>query len=335
MINLNLSSVLDHPTPLSDQYQSMIQYYQSKQEMVDATHNVDRVFHVLDQLFAIRSTIRNYGCTESLVYLYGENDMELSVEGLGEKIKEGWSAAVQYIKDLIKKIVNFIRSIFSRRKIEDKKIEEAQQKISKDKTKIEIHLKEEQSKSPSLPPPSTKYFNEFFLRSVERELSKIKVSELITIYKEPTEHYADILPKNGNQGFEDAVELMKQTSDINDKVNNLEEECNRNKKARRSADFATECAKITKVCSSILDIVDKQMQDANKVIDCINKTSWYGGIDRACYESMLRSLSLIISHLGTITRSIEGVRTFAKNVVFEAAVVIDRPIEDDVLFNEK
>ena len=172
------------------------------------------------------------------------------------------------------------------------------------------------------------------MRSVERELSKIKVLELIHIYKE-TEYFADILPKNGNQGFEDALELMKQTSDINDKVNNLEEECNRNKKARRSADFATECAKITKVCSSILDIVDKQMQDANKVIDCINKTSWYGGIDRACYESMLRSLALIISHLGTITRSIEGVRTFAKNVVFEAAIVIDRPIEDDVLFNKK
>lgn len=128
---------------------------------------------------------------------------------------------------------------------------------------------------------------------------------------------------------------MKQTSDIRDKVNNLEEECNRNKKARKSADFATECAKITKVCSSILDIVDKQMQDANKVIDCINKTSWYGGVDRMCYESMLRSLSLIVNILGMITRSIEEVRTFAKDVVFEAAVVINRPIEDDVLFNKK
>lgn len=195
MIHLNLTSMIQNPLQCTDQYQTMIQYYESKQAMVDATHKVDRVFHVLDQLFAIRSTIQNYGCTESLVYLYGENDMELSVEGLGEKIKEGWDVAVRYIKDLIKKIVNFIRSIFSRRKIEDKKIEEAQQKISKDKTKIEIHLKEEQSKSPSLPPPSTKYFNEYFLRSVERELSKIKVSELIIIYKEPTEYYADILPK--------------------------------------------------------------------------------------------------------------------------------------------
>lgn len=116
MINLNLSSVLDHPTPLSDQYQSMIQYYESKQEMVDATHKVDRVFHVLDQLSAIRNTIQNYGCTESLVYLYGENNVELSVEGLGEKIRSVIEALIKFIVNLKNKIVNFFKNIFSKKK---------------------------------------------------------------------------------------------------------------------------------------------------------------------------------------------------------------------------
>ena len=116
MINLNLSSVLDHPTPLSDQYQSMIQYYQSKQEMVDAIHKVDHVFHVLNQLQAIRSTIQNYGCTESLVYLYGENNVELSVEGLGEKIRSVIEALIKFIVNLKNKIVDFFKNIFSKKK---------------------------------------------------------------------------------------------------------------------------------------------------------------------------------------------------------------------------
>ena len=165
MINLNLTSVLDHPTPLSDQYQSMIQYYQSKQEMVDVIHEVDHVFHVLDQLFAIRSTIQNYGCTESLVYLYGENNITLSVEGIGEKIASGLKAAWKKIVEWFNKAVEFFKKLLGLSPKKKEAFQEVKKDIDKNKEKVEVVEKKKQEEKQE-PPYKPKYVTSAYLNSV-------------------------------------------------------------------------------------------------------------------------------------------------------------------------
>lgn len=66
----------------------------------------------MDQLIQIRDVIKQSGSTETIQYLYGQNDISLTMEGLGETISKGWEAVVKWFQDLWTKIKNFFTNLF-------------------------------------------------------------------------------------------------------------------------------------------------------------------------------------------------------------------------------
>lgn len=66
----------------------------------------------MDQLIQIRDVIQQSGSTETIQYLYGQNDISLTMEGLGETISKGWDAVVKWFQDLWTKIKNFFTNLF-------------------------------------------------------------------------------------------------------------------------------------------------------------------------------------------------------------------------------
>lgn len=66
----------------------------------------------MDQLIQIQDVIKQSGSTETIQYLYGQNDISLTMEGLGETISKGWDAVVKWFQDLWTKIKNFFTNLF-------------------------------------------------------------------------------------------------------------------------------------------------------------------------------------------------------------------------------
>lgn len=66
----------------------------------------------MDQLIQIRDVIQQSGSTETIQYLYGQNDISLTMEGLGETISKGWDAVVKWFQDLWTKIKKFFTNLF-------------------------------------------------------------------------------------------------------------------------------------------------------------------------------------------------------------------------------
>lgn len=66
----------------------------------------------MDQLIQIRDVIQQSGSTETIQYLYGQNNISLTMEGLGETISKGWDAVVKWFQDLWTKIKNFFTNLF-------------------------------------------------------------------------------------------------------------------------------------------------------------------------------------------------------------------------------
>lgn len=66
----------------------------------------------MDQLIQIQDVIKQSGSTETIQYLYGQNDISLTMEGLGETISKGWEAVVKWFQDLWTKIKNFFKNLF-------------------------------------------------------------------------------------------------------------------------------------------------------------------------------------------------------------------------------
>ena len=66
----------------------------------------------MDQLFQIQDVIKQSGSTETIQYLYGQNNISLTMEGLGDTISKGWDAIVKWFQDLWTSIKNFFTKLF-------------------------------------------------------------------------------------------------------------------------------------------------------------------------------------------------------------------------------
>ena len=67
-------------------------------------NEIERGCISLEHLVAIRNTISKHGCTKTLMSLYGDNNIEFSVEGIGSAIK----TAYEWIKAQLKKLWDFV-----------------------------------------------------------------------------------------------------------------------------------------------------------------------------------------------------------------------------------
>ena len=94
----------------------------------------------MDQLIQIRDVIQQSGSTETIQYLYGQNNISLTMEGLGETISKGWDAVVKWFQDLWTKIKKFFTNLF---KSTDKANQAVQEEAKEAKNN---HSKKRQSK---------------------------------------------------------------------------------------------------------------------------------------------------------------------------------------------
>ena len=81
--------------------------------------DVEQQYNTLCQLLAIQDTIRTYGSSEALEFLYRGNDIDFTVEGLGEKIKEGVKSLFERIMKLLRTIGTFIKNLFQKKKVSE------------------------------------------------------------------------------------------------------------------------------------------------------------------------------------------------------------------------
>lgn len=98
----------------------------------------------MDQLIQIRDVIQQSGSTETIQYLYGQNDISFTMEGLGETISKGWDAVVKWFQDLWTKIKNFFTNLF---KSTDKANQAVQEEAKKAKTTIQRNNRSKQTTS--------------------------------------------------------------------------------------------------------------------------------------------------------------------------------------------
>ena len=94
---------------LLDAYVSMESVYDAAQEAYNCL--MDAIC-TMESLFQIRDVIKQSGSTETIQYLYGQNNISLTMEGLGETISKGWDAVVKWFQDLWTKIKNFFTNMF-------------------------------------------------------------------------------------------------------------------------------------------------------------------------------------------------------------------------------
>lgn len=66
----------------------------------------------MDHLIQIQDVIKQSGSTETIQYLYGQNNISLTMEGLGETISKGWDVIVKWFQELWTKIKNFFKRLF-------------------------------------------------------------------------------------------------------------------------------------------------------------------------------------------------------------------------------
>ena len=155
---------------------SMETYYQWYIQTDHLLQDVERHYNTLCQLLAIQDTIRTYGSSEALEFLYRGNNIDFTVEGLGEKIKEGVKAVFERIMKLLKAIGTFIKNIFSKKK------------VSEDNVKSQATVVIEKIKSPKVNPPSSKGLKERILEptvtgKVCKHLTNTNISGWISDYK--------------------------------------------------------------------------------------------------------------------------------------------------------
>ena len=134
-------------------------------ELSDATWKIDQMMSTIDQLIAIRQCVKLYGCTESIQYLYGENNITLSVEGIGEKIASGLKAAWNKIVEWFNKAINFFKKLLGLSPKKKEAFQEVKKELDKNKEKVEdIEQKKQEEKQE--PPYKPKYVTHAYLNSV-------------------------------------------------------------------------------------------------------------------------------------------------------------------------
>ena len=125
--SLNITGV--NSWSLEDELKFNIAYMDAKNSIVDTFYMLENTMNTMEHLIAIQGAIRQYGCTESIAYLYGENNISLSVEGLGETIKDVLKKIYEFIVKLKNKIVDFFKNLFPKKKDSIKKTTEVAEKV--------------------------------------------------------------------------------------------------------------------------------------------------------------------------------------------------------------
>lgn len=146
-------------------------------ELSDVTWKIDQMMSTIDQLIAIRQCVKLYGCTESIQYLYGENNITLSVEGIGEKIASGMKAAWNKIVEWFNKAINFFKKLLGLSPKKKEAFQEVKKELDKNKEKVEaIEQKKQEEKQE--PPYKPKYVTHAYLNSVISDMkSKSRFSD--------------------------------------------------------------------------------------------------------------------------------------------------------------
>lgn len=89
------------------------------------------VICTMESLIQIRDVIRQSGSTETIQYLYGQNNISLTMEGLGETISKGWEAVVKWFQDLWTKIKNFFKNLFKSTDKANQAVQEEAKRVKK------------------------------------------------------------------------------------------------------------------------------------------------------------------------------------------------------------
>ena len=125
--SLNITGV--NSWSLEDELKFNIVYMDAKSSIVDTFYMLENTMSTMEHLIAIQDAIRQYGCTESIAYLYGENNITMSVEGFGDAIKAAFKKIYEFIVKLKNNIVNFFKNLFPKKKDSVKKTTEVAEKI--------------------------------------------------------------------------------------------------------------------------------------------------------------------------------------------------------------
>lgn len=115
-MNLGLEhlSISQQPTVASNE--ELLDAYIAMESAYDVARDTYNclmdVICTMESLIQIQDVIRQSGSTETIQYLYGQNDISLTMEGLGETISKGWETVVKWFQDLWTKIKNFFKNLF-------------------------------------------------------------------------------------------------------------------------------------------------------------------------------------------------------------------------------
>lgn len=115
-MNLGLEhlSISQQPTVASNE--ELLDAYIAMESAYDVawdTYNcLMDVICTMESLIQIQDVIRQSGSTETIQYLYGQNNISLTMEGLGDTISKGWDTIVKWFQDLWTKIKNFFTKLF-------------------------------------------------------------------------------------------------------------------------------------------------------------------------------------------------------------------------------
>lgn len=134
-MNLGLEhlSISQQPTVASNE--ELLDAYIAMESAYDAawdTYNcLMDCINTMDQLIQIQDVIKQSGSTETIQYLYGQNNISLTMEGLGETISKGWEAIVKWFQDLWTKIKNFFKHLFKSTDKANQAVQEEAKKAKK------------------------------------------------------------------------------------------------------------------------------------------------------------------------------------------------------------
>ena len=124
----------------------LIQQQVMLSELIESGNHISKMLDTINALYSIRSAIQRYGCTESIQYLFGDNDLELSVEGIGEKIKDGLKAVWDKIMEWITAAINFFKKLFGINVKKKEAFEKQKEELKKNEHVINEKLVKEQEK---------------------------------------------------------------------------------------------------------------------------------------------------------------------------------------------
>lgn len=134
-MNLGLEhlSISQQPTVASNE--ELLDAYIAMESAYDVawdTYNcLMDVICTMESLIQIQDVIRQSGSTETIQYLYGQNNISLTMEGLGDTISKGWDTIVKWFQDLWTKIKNFFKNLFKSTDKANQAVQEEAKKAKK------------------------------------------------------------------------------------------------------------------------------------------------------------------------------------------------------------